>query len=256
MSVVLAAFEIPALPNILTFVERALNNAAYAALATFIEGWESIIFSCLIAFCLCLIFFLGARRNDQTPSGLQNFLEWLVETFSTLTVNIMGINGKQYVPFLGTLFFYILSMNLAGLIPLMASPSSNLNITIALAICVFALVQYLNIKNMGLKGFLFHLAGSPKNIVGWLVAPLMLPIELLTQLSRPITLSLRLFGNILGEKILVAFFATVGVAFYFFPIQLPFMFLGILTGVMQAMVFTLLTTIYILLSVPHEEDAH
>jgi F-type H+-transporting ATPase subunit a len=148
-------------------------------------------------------------------------------------------------------------MNLLGLVPLMSSPTSNLNITVALAICVFVLVQYLNIRNMGLKGFLYHLAGSPTNAVGWLIVPLMFPIELLTQLSRPVTLALRLFGNILGEKILVAFFAMVGITLlYFFPIQIPFMFLGILTSVMQAMVFTLLTAIYILLSVPHTEEIH
>jgi F-type H+-transporting ATPase subunit a len=148
-------------------------------------------------------------------------------------------------------------MNLIGLIPLMASPTSNLNITVALAICVLIFVQYLNIKNMGWKGFLYHLAGSPTNAIGWAISPLMFPIELLTQISRPITLALRLFGNILGEKILLAFFTMVGITLlYFFPIQIPFMFLGVLTSFMQAMVFTLLTAIYILLSVPHSEKVH
>jgi F-type H+-transporting ATPase subunit a len=104
---------------------------------------------------------------------------------------------------------------------------------------------------------LYHLAGSPKDAVGWMIAPLMFPIEILTQVSRPVTLALRLFGNILGEKIMLGFFALMGITlFYFFPIQTPFMFLGLLTGVMQALVFTLLSTIYILLSVPHADEHH
>jgi F-type H+-transporting ATPase subunit a len=115
----------------------------------------------------------------------------------------------------------------------------------------------MNIKNMGVKGFLYHMAGSPKNAVEWMIAPLMFPIELLTQVSRPITLALRLFGNIFGEKILVGFFAMASITlFYFIPVQTPFMFLGLLTSVMQAMVFALLSTIYILLSVPHGDEVN
>lgn len=250
----IAAGEVPGIPNIFTFVERYLGDSPWAES---LHDWESVIFSLSIACAVSFIFYSGSRRKEIIPSGFQNFLEWIVDTFRSFIVSVLGKEGEKYVPFLGTLFIYILSMNLIGLIPLMASPSSNLNITVALAICVFVMVQYLNIKNMGLKGFLYHLAGSPTNTIGWLIAPLMFPIELLTQISRPITLALRLFGNILGEKILVAFFAMVGITLlYFFPIQIPFMFLGVLTSVMQAMVFTLLSTIYILLSVPHSEEIH
>lgn len=250
----MAANNIPGTPNILTFVESYLKDSPWAE---YLYEWESIIFSFFISCVISLTFCIGSRSKEKVPNEFQNFLEWIVETFSSFTINVLGSDGKKYLPFLGTLFIYILSMNLLGLVPLMASPSSNLNITVALAICVFALVQYLNIKNMGWKGFLYHLAGSPTNTVGWLIAPLMFPVEVLTQISRPITLALRLFGNILGEKILVAFFAMVGITLlYFFPIQIPFMFLGILTSVMQAMVFTLLTSIYILLSVPHKEEIH
>lgn len=248
---VMSESKAPGAPNILTFVERYLQNSPWGQ---YLEEWESVIFSLFTACALSLIFYLGSRRKEMIPSGFQNFLEWIVDALRSVTASILGPEGEKHMPFLGTLFIYILTMNLLGLVPLMASPSSNLNITLALAICVFVRVQYLNIKNMGLKGFLYHLVGSPTNAVGWLIAPLILPIELLTQISRPITLALRLFGNILGEKILVSFFALVGIALYFFPIQLPFIFLGILTSVMQAMVFTLLSTIYILLSVPHPEE--
>jgi len=245
----IAGTEIPKMPNFLTFLERYLDNSPWGQ---FIYNWESIIFSMIIGCIVAFVFYLGSSNREMIPSGIQNFFEWVVETFELFIFGILGKEGKEFVPFLGTLFIYILSMNLFGLVPFMASPSSNFNVGIALAICVFGMVQYLNIKNMGFKGFLHHLAGSPSNTIGWIMAPLMLPIELLTQISRPITLALRLFGNILGEKILVAFFAVMGVTmFYYLPIQLPFMILGLLTNFMQAMVFTLLSTIYILLSVPH-----
>lgn len=254
MNIFLSIQGSPEIPNILTFIQDYFAGSPVAA---FLDVWEDIFFSLFVASLISLIFYVGAKRKEWIPSGLQNFLEWMVETFQNFIIGVLGPDGERFVPFLGTLFIYILCMNLIGLVPLFKSPSSSLNITVALAICVFCRVQYLNIANMGVKGFLYHLAGSPKDTVGWLMAPLMFPIELLTQLSRPITLALRLFGNILGEKILIAFFSLVGVTLlFFFPIQTPFMFLGLLTSVMQAMVFTLLSTIYILLSVPHSEEIH
>lgn len=245
---------LPEIPNFMTFLRKLLSNEALAKL---LYAWESIIFSILIALMISLVFYFGTRKKELVPTGLHNFLEWMVETFRLFVIGILGPDGEKYVPFLGTLFIYILTMNLIGLVPLMKSPTASLNVTIALAICVFCYVQYLNIRNYGLKGFLYHLAGSPKDTVGWMIAPLMFPIEILTQVSRPATLALRLFGNIFGEKILLGFFAVVGVTFFFFfPIQTPFMFLGLLTGVMQALVFTLLSTIYILLSVSHADEHH
>lgn len=253
MKLLLAIKGGPEVPNILTFVQHYLGDNSGAS--SFLHNWEDIFYSLLIAIFISSVFYLGAKKKEWVPSGLQNFLEWIVETFRDFIVGVLGPDGERFVPFLGTLFIYILGMNLMGLIPLLKSPSSSLNITVALALCVFCRVQYLNIKNMGVKGFLYHLAGSPKNGLGWVMAPIMIPIEVLTQISRPITLALRLFGNILGEKILIAFFTIVAItAMYFFPIQTPFMFLGLLTSVMQAMVFTLLSTIYILLSVPHDEE--
>ena len=254
MIIFLGANAIPKMPNFLTFLERYLEDSSWGE---FIFKWESIIFSLLIGCLITIVLYMGSTAKEDIPKGFQNFLEWVVESLEIFIFGILGKDGKEFLPFLGTLFIYILCMNLFGLVPLMASPSSNFNVTIALSICVFFMVQYLNIKNMGFKGFLYHMAGSPNTTLGWVMVPLMFPIELLTQISRPITLALRLFGNILGEKILVAFFAIMGVTmFYFLPIQLPFMLLGLLTNVMQAMVFTLLSTIYILLSVPHAGEIH
>lgn len=245
-------FEAPELPSFITLLHKGFLEYP---IVHFLHDWDAIVFSTLIAGFIILIFRLGSRKKALIPGPFQNGLEWFVESFRGAIIGILGPVGDQYVPFLGTLFLYILVMNLFGIVPFMQSPSANLNVTAALAICVFVLVQYLNIKNMGFFGFLHHLAGSPKTGVQWALAPLLFVIELITQVSRPLTLAFRLFGNILGEDILIGIFALMGVglaALYYipigFPIQIPFIFLGILTSLMQALVFTLLSTIYILLS--------
>jgi F-type H+-transporting ATPase subunit a len=250
----------PELPNFITFLYHKFGDSAWAA---FLHHWENIIFSVIIALTISLIFYLGSRKRELIPTGLQNFLEMVVDGLRNFLVGVLGHGGEKYVPFLGTLFLYILFMNLFGLIPGMKSPSSSINITAALAICVFVTVQYLNIRNMGLLGFFYHMAGSPKTVIGWAVAPLMLPVELITQFARPLTLALRLFGNIMGEDILIAAFAILGITILSvlkspvgIPLQVPFMFLAMLTSLLQALVFTLLSSVYILLSVPHSEEKH
>lgn len=249
--------DVPEIPNFISLLHKYFRHSKEL---TLLHNWESLIFSFLIAVGLSTLFYFGTRNRTLIPSGLQNFLEWIVENLQRFILEILGPQGEKYVPFLGTLFIFILTMNWLVLIPFMKAPSSNFNITVALAICVFVLVQYLNIKNQGVLGFLYHLAGSPKDIMGWCLVPLMLVIELLTQLTRPITLSLRLFGNVLGEDILIGAFALFGVTLISFmswpvgiPLQIPFMFLALLTGMMQALVFTLLSAVYILLSIPDKE---
>lgn len=243
-------------PNFIYLLYQKHQDKAWGI---FLHRWENIIFSVLIATVISIFFFVGSRKKASIPSGLQNVLELIVETLQKLIGEVLGPHGEKYLPFLGTLFIYILTMNWWGLIPFMKTPSSNLSITAAFAICVFLYVQYLNIANMGLLGFLYHLAGSPKNVVGWLIAPLILPLEILTQLARPVTLALRLCGNMLGEHILIAVFALMGIiwltTFAFpiaIPVQIPIVFLALLTGFMQALVFTVLSTVYILLSIPEE----
>ncbi|MBS4167491.1 F0F1 ATP synthase subunit A [Parachlamydia sp. AcF125] len=244
------SLEIAEIPNVFSLLYQTFQNTAWAA---FLHSWENILFSICVASTIALIFYLGSRKREWIPEKFQNTLEWIVETIHKLVTEVLGSEGAKFVPFIGTLFIYILSMNLMGLVPLMKSPSSNLNITAALAICVFCLVQFLNIKHRGVKGFIYHMAGSPKGVIGWSLAPLMFLLEMITQLARPVTLSLRLFGNVFGEHILVTQFVIMGVTLFaplILPLQLPFMFLGILTSLMQALVFSLLSTIYILLSLP------
>lgn len=251
--------DVPEIPNFITLLYKSFH----ADWIVWLHAWESIIFSLIVAVSISLLFYFGTRRRTLIPSPFQNFLEWTIENLRRFIIEILGSDGEKFVPFLGTLFIYILAMNWLVLVPLMKAPTSSFNITVALAICVFCYVQYLNIRNYGFFGFLYHLAGSPKGILGWALVPLLFPIELITQFTRPLTLSLRLFGNVVGEDILIGVFALFGVSLLSssyvpvgLPLQIPFMFLALLTGTMQALVFTLLSTIYILLSIPQPEEDH
>ena len=255
----LLASVAPEVPNFFTFISKTVNPY----LGEKLVQWENIIFSLLAAGIISLFFHLGLKNYTHVPKGLQNFLEWVVEIIKKTILEILGPEGEKFIPFLGTLFLYILVMNWLVLIPFFRAPSSSFNVTLGIALTVFAYVQYLNIKNFGFLGFLHHLAGAPKNLAGWILAPMMIILELITQVSRPFTLALRLFGNIYGEDILIGTFSLFGVALlaHFqtpigLPLQVPFLLLAIFTGLLQALVFTYLSTIYILLSIPHSQEDH
>ena len=248
--------------NVIALLAGAFPHAAWAH---FLEHYEVMVFSLFIALLLLLVAFLASRNPQLVPSGLQNGVEMVVEGLSGFFISIIGPkNGPRFVPFLGTLFIYILSMNLFGLIPFMHSPTASLNVTVALALTVFVYVQYIGFKELGPLGWLDHMLGSPRDLTGWLLAPLMLPIHILGELAKPISLSCRLFGNIFGEDMLLVAFASLGVTmlpFQQIPFGIPmhalFFPLALLGSALQAMVFTVLSSIYILLMLPHEHhDEH
>lgn len=255
--------SVPGLPKFPTFIQLLKDHPLLEEWIHFILLWEDLLFSVLIAAAISIISYLARKKREMIPHGMQNFLEMIVENLRKIISNILGDEEEadRHLPFLGTLFLYIFIMNIFSLIPFAKSPSSNISISIGMALCVFARVQYYNIKNMGAGGFMHHMCGSPKGILGWLMAPLMFFVEIITQLSRPITLALRLTGNVMGEHALVSIFALLSIAIFSLdilpvglPIQIPAMLFGVLTSLMQAVVFTLLTTVYILLSFPHKAE--
>ncbi|HEY3217370.1 MAG TPA: F0F1 ATP synthase subunit A [Candidatus Eisenbacteria bacterium] len=244
--------------NLLTVLSRAFPEAPWAR---FLHHYEVVIFSLLVAFLVCLVAYLASRRAELIPKPFQNAVEAVVEALNDFIVGILGPRyGPRYVPFLGTLFIYILAMNLFGLIPFMDSPTSNLNVTVGLALVVFVYAQTIGIRELGVVGYIDHLAGNPRTAISWGLVPLMLPIHVMGELAKPISLSCRLFGNIFGEDMLLVAFVTLGITTLSFlhlpiglPLQLPFLFLALLTSTLQALVFTVLSTIYFLLMLPHEE---
>lgn len=194
-------------------------------------------------------------RPSKLQVGVETFLGGLFNFFR----NIVGPENERYVPFAIALWLFVLTNNLAVLIPGLKSPDSSYRTTLALALCTFCYVQYHAIRTNGVMGLLKHLAGEPL----WL-APLMLPIHVLGELIKPVSLSLRLYGNIFGEDKLLATFlglgmtlamAIFGLPFTYvgIPLHLPFFFLVLILSTVQATVFALLSAIYIVLLLPHDE---
>jgi len=247
--------------NVITVLSRAFPEAGWVQ---FLHHYEVLVFSLLVAALICVIAALASRNAKMIPGGLQNVVELLVESLHDFIVGILGPrHGPRFVPFLGTLFLYIWVMNLSGLIPFMEAPTSSLNVTFALAIVVFLYVQWIGLRGLGPVGYLDHLLGQPRDLTGWLLAPLMLPIHVLGELAKPISLSCRLFGNIFGEDMLLVAFVSLGITTlawsglpFGLPLQFPFLFLALLTGTLQALVFTVLSTIYLLLMLPHDDHGH
>ena len=255
--------EHPELPNIITVLRALYAGKTQPAWVTFLHTWENVFFSMLAALLLILVFGLGARPKKMVPTGLQNLTEALIGGLHDFFLGILGPEGKKYVPFVGTLFLYIVTMNWMGLLPFMKAPTSSINTTLALALCVFVYVQYIGITKNGFRGYLYHFAGQPKDAIGWGSAILLFPLEIMGELIKPISLSARLFGNILSEDILLAVLVGLGVVVLAFmnspiglPLQLPFLLLSTLFGLIQGLVFSLLASIYIVMMLPHDDHGH
>ncbi len=246
----------PHLPNLVTVLGTLIfGEENWAA------EWVNVIFAFGIGAFLSIFASRVYAKRQMIPGRLQNLLEMMVEGMYNFIYTILGEDTRRYIPFLGSLFFYILLMNWIGMVPFGHSPSTSLSITASLALLTFLYAQWTGMSRLGIGGYLHHLAGSPADVIGWCMVPLMFPLHLIGELAKPFSLALRLFGNITGEDTLIAVFVGLGVMILAFapvgvPLQLPFYFLGLLLSTIQALVFTLLSTIYILLMLPHEEHAH
>lgn len=206
---------------------------------------DYIVMCLFVAAFLMLFFGLASRRLQLVPSKRQSFLELIIEAFENLLVDIIGEEGRKYLPMVATIGLFILSCNLLGLVPGFMSPTSKLNVTAGCALMVFVYYHWQGIKTQGLFKYLKHFTGPIP-----LIAPLLLPIEIISHFSRPVSLSIRLFGNIFAEELLIVIIASI-IPFF---LPLPFMAVAIFTSVIQAFVFVLLTCIYIAGAVAHEEE--
>jgi F-type H+-transporting ATPase subunit a len=252
-----AAEAIPELPNAVTLLSHRWHELPWVG---WLHHWENVVFAGLVALALGLLCWRYARRPATIPRGWQNVLELLVEGVDGFVHSILGAEGRHFTPFIGTLFLYIWLMNLAVLVPGLKSPTSNLNTTVALALTVFCYVQWTGIRRLGILGYLDHLAGSPRDVVGWLLLPLMLPIHLLGECIKPLSLSLRLCFNIFAEDVLLAVLVGIGIGLavaLHLPLGIPLQVLVIplilIFSTVQALVFSLLSTVYIGLMLPHAD---
>jgi len=194
-----------------------------------------VSYSWFVMVALALFSFLATRRMSILPGRFQNVMEVIIGGFDSLLTDTMGHEGRKFFPLIATLGLYILTSNLLGMIPGFESPTANLNTTVSLAIVVFVMTHAVGIKVHGLKYF--------KQFMGpvWWLTPLMMPIEIISHLSRPLSLSVRLFGNIMGEDIVLA------VVLLLVPllVPLPVFALMIFTSCIQTLVFMLLAMMYI-----------
>lgn len=211
---------------------------------TLVTMWCAMGF--LIVFAL-----IATRKLTLVPSKLQAFAEGIMGFFWTQVDSVIGHEGRKHVPLVASLFLFIITANLMGQLPLriiqlkhggeLASPTNDINLTAAMAIIVLIYYVSTGIKKKGPKFFLHGFD---------FISIILFLVEILDMFTRPLTLALRLFANILAGEILVS--ALLGMCAYFLPI--PIMFFEVLVACIQAMVFMMLTIAYIAMAV--EENEH
>ena len=183
------------------------------------------------------------------PKGFQNFMEMIIEQILKLSEDTIGHKwGRELFPFICTIFLFILIGNLLSLIPGFAAPTSNVNTNAAMAIPVFLLYHFYGIRVHGAH-YINHFLGPIRSLAGLPLMIMMFFIELIGHLVRPVTLSVRLFGNMFAKHILI------GVVLLLVPFAIPslVLMLGTLVSLIQAFVFTLLASLFLAGAV---EEAH
>lgn len=214
--------------------------------------WENWIVVELIVVALLVVAtaVLRARLSPENPGKLQHLFE-LIHGFIADTVKQVGVHhGEKYVPYVGTVFLFILSMNLIGTIPAFESPTMAAWVPVGMALCTFAYFNAMGFKAHGIK-YLAHFAGPVRfanPIATAAICLFMLPIETVSILIRPLSLSVRLYGNMFaGEQVTLVFLDLTRLV-----VPVIFMALHLFVALVQAYVFTLLTVIYVDGATAHE----
>jgi F-type H+-transporting ATPase subunit a len=161
---------------------------------------DHVTYTWLVMLILAGLTYAASRNLQLVPRGLQNFLEVVLEQFQQMIDDVMGPEGRKYLPLIATLGLFILTGNLMGLVPGLAGVTSNLNTNAACALVVFLAYHWIGARKQGLIPYLKHFAGP----VPLALKPLMFVIEIISHLARPLSLTLRLFGNMVGGHILLA----------------------------------------------------
>ncbi len=234
---------------------------------------DHVTYMWIVMAILILVGFLASRRLALVPQGTQNFMEAVLGFFVTEVDETIGHEGRRYLPLIATLGLFIVVSNLMGLVPGLIAPTANLNTTAACALIVFVTYHVIGVRKQGLIPYLKHFAGP----VPLAIKPLMFVIEIISHLARPLSLSLRLFGNMFSGHALFAFLfflmgfdnllgwalsgslggiliggpaAVIAIAFtvgFLYPLK-------ILVAVIQAFVFCKLAMVYIAAAIEEAED--
>lgn len=197
-----------------------------------------VVMTAIVTILILVFFKLSTKNISMFPNKMQQFLEMLYGAFKSIIEGEAGVEGRKFIPVIGTLGIFIAVANLIGLFPEMGSPTANLNITVGCAVFVFIYYHMHGIKKHGVIGYVKTFAGPV-----WWLAPLFLPIEIISHFSRPLSLAMRLFGNIFGEDLVIIIIASIIPAGIIGPI--PVMALAVFTSLLQSFIFITLSSIYL-----------
>jgi len=209
-------------------------------------GWkvpDYFVILCFVMLGTLAVFFLITRKlSVNRPGVAQQIVELFTETIGKFVDDIIGHGGRKYLPVVGTFGTLILFSNLIGMIPGFMPPTDKIVVTLSLGLCSFVTYNFIGLRAQGL-GYIKHFLGPMLPL-----AVLFFPIELVSHIARPMSLGIRLFGNIFGDHLVGSVFT------HLIPlaVPVPFILLGIFVSFMQAFVFTLLSMMYIAMATEHE----
>lgn len=241
--------EVPA-PHVVVGAPAPLDRMFYfepSISATLVTMW-------LIMAIVLIVFIVGTRRMRLQPGRVQNAFEWAYESLENFALNVGGPAARPYVPVFAGFFIFILVSNWSGLVPpigklsFLRAPTSDLNITIGLALTAFVFFEAQGIRHLGVRGYLgkfFPLGEFRHGIGNGLIAMFVGLIELFLELVKPVTLSMRLFGNIFGGE--VALGVLTGLTIAIFPVLMYS--LELVLNLIQALIFSVLTLMFTLLAI-------
>ena len=211
---------------------------------------KHVFFLLLAALVVTIVAVYAARKNEKNkvPRGFANLVEiFVVLIRDEVALPTMWRGGVKYLPFLLTTFFFILVMNLAGLVPYGATSTSNVSVTAGLAFVAFIMIQVTSIRAQGLKHYLAHLTGG----VHWALWPIMIPVEILGLFTKPFALCMRLFANMTGGHMvllalvgLILLFQSAAVAPFSILFGVGINMLELFVALLQAYIFTMLTSLF------------
>jgi len=227
---------------------------------------KHVVFLWVSAVLLLLFVTIAARKNNKrsVPTGFGNLIEvFVVFVRDEIAVLNMGPTGIRYVPYLLTTFFFILVMNIMGLVPYGASATGNVSVTAGLAVIAFIMIQVAAIRAQGLGHYIAHMTGG----VHWLLWPIMIPIEILGLFTKPFALCIRLFANMTGgHTVIIALFGLIFIFKSYFvavgpaAFVLGIMLLELFVAFLQAYIFTMLTALFMGLGIEaaeaHGDEGH
>jgi len=224
------------------FFVKLIELTGISSFIDFAHAYPHVIYTWVVMILLIIFGAFATRKIIMVPTKLQNVSEVIISGIEEFMVEVTGEEGRWLFPIAGTVFLYILVCNLIGLVPGFYPPTASLNTTLSCALTVVIFTHIIGIKYHGVK-YVKHFLGP----VWWMI-PIILPIEIIGHLARILSLSFRLFGNMMGHELVVGILFFLAGAFF---APLPIMALGIFVALVQAFVFFLLSIMYFTGSMEH-----